>query len=68
MDGRVDSRQAWLIAIAALALASISLGAPYVAIVGLKPMAADFGLGAILGLRILSARATAHCGCTPPCE
>lgn len=43
MDGRVDSRQAWLIAIAALALASISLGAPYVAIVGLKPMAADFG-------------------------
>jgi MFS family permease len=43
LDGQVDSRQAWLIAIAALVVAAISLGAPYVAIVGLKPMAADFG-------------------------
>lgn len=43
MERGVDSRQAWLIAVAALIVASISLGAPYVAIVGLKSMAADFG-------------------------
>ena len=43
MGGQVDSREAWLIAIAALVVPSISFGAPYIVIVALKPIAADFG-------------------------
>jgi MFS family permease len=43
LGGQIDGREAWLIAVAALLLPSISLGAPYVVITGLKPMAADFG-------------------------
>ena len=41
--GRVDSREAWLIAIATLVVPSISFGAPYLVIVALKPIAADLG-------------------------
>ena len=43
MGGQVDSREAWLIAVASLLMTSISFGAPYVAIVALKPIAADLG-------------------------
>jgi MFS family permease len=41
--GGVDSREAWLIAIAALVVPSISFGAPFIVIVALKPIAADLG-------------------------
>jgi MFS family permease len=40
---RIDSRESWLITVAALLAASVSLGAPYVAIVALKPIAAELG-------------------------
>src|SRR5436190_7302997 len=43
LGGRVDSREAWLIAIAALIVPSISFGATYIVIVALKPIAADLG-------------------------
>ena len=43
MGGRVDSREAWAIAIATLLMPSISFGAPYIVIVALKPIAADLG-------------------------
>jgi MFS family permease len=43
LGGQIDSRQAWLIAIAVLVMPSISFGVPYIAIVALKPIAADFG-------------------------
>ena len=43
LGGQVDSREAWLIAIAALVVPSVSFGAPYVVIVALKPIAADLG-------------------------
>ena len=43
LGGRVDSREAWLIAIATLVVPSISFGAPYIVIVALKPIAADLG-------------------------
>lgn len=43
MGGQLDSKEAWLIASASLLMTSISFGAPYVAIVALKPIAADFG-------------------------
>ena len=43
MSERIDSREAWLITLAALIVPSVSLGAPYVAVVALKPMAADLG-------------------------
>jgi len=43
LGGQVDSREAWLIAVASLLMTSISFGAPYVAIVALKPIAADLG-------------------------
>jgi MFS family permease len=43
LDGRVDSRKAWLIAIACLVLPAVSFGAQYVAIVALAPIASDFG-------------------------
>jgi len=38
LGGQVDSREAWLIAVASLLMTSISFGAPYVAIVALKPI------------------------------
>jgi MFS family permease len=40
---RIDSRESWLITIAALLAASVSLGAPYVVIVALKPIAEELG-------------------------
>ena len=43
LGGRVDSREAWRIAIATLAMLSVSFGAPYIVIVALKPIAADLG-------------------------
>ena len=43
LGGRVDSREAWLIAIAALIVPSISFGATYIVIVALIPIAADLG-------------------------
>ncbi|HJU31855.1 MAG TPA: MFS transporter [Hyphomicrobiaceae bacterium] len=43
MNGRIDSREAWLIAVACLLLPAVSFGAQYVAIVALAPIAADFG-------------------------
>ena len=43
MSGRIDSREAWLITVAALIVPSVSLGAPYIVIVALKPIAADLG-------------------------
>jgi MFS family permease len=39
----VDSRMAWVIAAAALVILSIAYGAPLLAAVALKPMAAEFG-------------------------
>ena len=40
---RIDSREAWLITVAALIVPSVTLGAPYVVIVALKPIAEDLG-------------------------
>ena len=39
----VDSRTAWIIAVAALVILSIAYGAPLLAAVALKPIAAEFG-------------------------
>ena len=43
MQERIDSRESWRITIAALVAASVSLGAPYIVIVALKPIAEDLG-------------------------
>ena len=43
MPERIDSKESWLITIAALLAASVSLGAPYVVIVALKPIAEELG-------------------------
>src|SRR6476619_6924684 len=43
LSERIDSREAWLITVAALFAASVSLGAPYVVIVALKPIAEELG-------------------------
>jgi MFS family permease len=40
---KVDSRQGWIVTVACLAILSVALGAPYVTIVALKAIAADFG-------------------------
>jgi len=40
---QVDSREGWVVTVAALTALSVALGAPYVGIVALKTMAADFG-------------------------
>jgi MFS family permease len=40
---RIDSRESWLITLAALFVASVSLGAPYVVVVALKPIAEELG-------------------------
>ncbi len=39
----IESRASWVVAFAALAIMSLSYGAPLVAVVGLKPIAADLG-------------------------
>ena len=43
IPSQVDSREGWIITVAALTALSVALGAPYVAIVALKAIAADFG-------------------------
>src|SRR6185369_14357438 len=43
LEERIDSREAWRVTIASTIIASVALGAPYIAIVALKPVAADFG-------------------------
>ncbi len=43
MPNLIDSSQGWRITVASLAILSVGLGAPYIVIVALKPMAADFG-------------------------
>ena len=40
---KLDSRQGWIITVASLAILSVALGAPYITIVALKTIAADFG-------------------------
>ena len=40
---KVDSPQGWTVTVASLAILSVALGAPYVTIVALKAIAADFG-------------------------
>src|SRR5262245_4227240 len=40
---KVDSRQGWIVTVASLAILSVAFGAPYVTIVALKTIAADFG-------------------------
>lgn len=43
MSARVDSREAWIIAGAALAILTITFGSPYIVTVALKPIAAEMG-------------------------
>jgi MFS family permease len=43
VDSKIDSREGWLVTVAALAIASTCLGAPLVSTVALKHMAADLG-------------------------
>jgi MFS family permease len=43
VDSRIDSREGWLVTVAALAIASTCLAAPLVSTVALKHMAADLG-------------------------
>ena len=43
MGSKIDSREAWIVAVAALAIASICMGAPLVSSVALKHVAADLG-------------------------
>jgi MFS family permease len=40
---QMDSREAWLATVAALLVTSVSLGAPYVVVVALKPIAEELG-------------------------
>jgi MFS family permease len=42
-EASIESRTSWVVAFAALAIMSISYGAPLVAVVALKPIAADLG-------------------------
>ncbi len=43
MPESIDSREAWLATVAALLVTSVSLGAPYVVIVALRPIAEELG-------------------------
>src|SRR5262245_37220784 len=43
MASRIDSREAWLVTVAALVIASVCFGAPLVVTVALQPVAADLG-------------------------
>lgn len=43
MGSKIDSREAWLVTFAALAIASMCFGAPLVVTVALQPVAADLG-------------------------
>jgi MFS family permease len=39
----IETRRSWLVAVAAFGILSVSLGAPIITIVALKPIAAEFG-------------------------
>ncbi len=39
----IESRASWVVALTAVGIAAVSFGAPLVAVVGLKPIAAEFG-------------------------
>lgn len=43
MDARIDSREAWVVAIASLLILSIAFGAPHIVNVALKQIATDLG-------------------------
>jgi MFS family permease len=43
LKDRIDSKEAWWITVASMIIASVSLGAPYIVIVALKPIATDLG-------------------------
>ncbi len=43
MDGRIDSREAWMVSAAALVVLFVTFGSPYVVIVALKIIAAEMG-------------------------
>jgi MFS family permease len=43
MSNRIDSREAWVVAVAALAIAATCFGAPLIVTVALQPVAADLG-------------------------
>jgi MFS family permease len=43
VEARIDGREAWQVTIAALVIASVALGAPYIVAVALKPIAEDLG-------------------------
>jgi MFS family permease len=43
LEERIDSREAWRVTIASTVIASVALGSPYIVVVALKPIAADFG-------------------------
>src|SRR5262245_10819937 len=43
VNSKIDSREAWLVTVASLAIASVCLAAPLVVTVALKPIAADLG-------------------------
>ncbi len=43
MDGSVETRTSWVVAMVALVVLSVSYGAPLTTVVALKPIAAEFG-------------------------
>lgn len=43
MEARIDGREAWQVTIAALVIASVALGAPYIVTVALRPIGEDLG-------------------------
>lgn len=43
VDSRIDGREAWVTTLAALLIASVALGAPYLVSVALRPIAEDLG-------------------------
>jgi MFS family permease len=43
VEARIDGREAWQVTIAALVIASVALGAPYIVTVALRPIAEDLG-------------------------
>ena len=43
MPNTIETRASWLVGSTAVGIAAVSLGAPYIAVVALKPIAADLG-------------------------
>ncbi|MBV9153619.1 MAG: hypothetical protein JO204_17785, partial [Alphaproteobacteria bacterium] len=39
----IETRASWAVALTALGIYAVSFGAPYIAVVGLKPIAAELG-------------------------